>query len=47
MYLAIFIPFISRQGISSHVMEMDIGEEDWIIKEGAAVGEARQNEKIC
>ena len=34
-------PFLWRQGISSHVMAMDIGEEDWVIKEGAVVGGAR------
>ncbi len=31
IYLAI-TPFLWRQGISSHVMVMDIEEEDWIIK---------------
>ncbi len=40
IYLAI-TPFIWRQGISSHVMVMDIGEGDWVIKEGAVVGGAR------
>ncbi len=25
---------------------MDIGEEDWVIKEGAVVGGARENEKM-
>ena len=40
-------PFLWRQGISSHVMVIDIGEEDWVIKEGAVVGGARQYEKIC
>ncbi len=34
-------PFIWRQGISSHAMIMDIGEEDWVFKEGAVVGGAR------
>ncbi len=38
-------PFIWRQGITSHVMVMDIGEEDWVSK--GALGGARQNEKIC
>ncbi len=40
-------PFLWRQGISSHVMVIDIGEEDWVIKEGAVVGGAIQYEKIC
>ena len=40
IYLAIN-PFLWRQGISSHVMVMDIGEEDWVFKEGAVVGGAR------